>query len=126
MISSDPTDSSSNFRCATCGKLFARAALAELEEDLLRRAEAADKSSAEELEALLRECSLGKVGPNSHIAVALKRHLVYVYGRTPGKMLHQGWGKFLTLRTTNWFVSLRKIEISALVLPRKFDITLSS
>ena len=107
MISSAPTDSSSDFRCDACGKPFARAALAELEEDLLRRAEGADKGSDAELEGLLREC-LGRVGPTSHVALALKRHLVYVYGRTPGRMLHQGWGKSLTLRT-NWFLSLRKI-----------------
>ena len=88
MTSPVPTDYASDFRCDKCEKVFPRATLVEVEEELLGRVEGADKSSDAELEGLLREC-LGRVSPTSHVVLALKRHLVYVYGRTPGRMLHQ-------------------------------------
>ena len=70
----DPTDHDSDFRCDRCGKAFPRAALARLEEELLGRVEDADKGDDGELEGLLMEC-LGRVGPTSHIVMAIKRHL---------------------------------------------------
>ena len=54
--------------------MFPRAALADLEDDLLGRVECADKNSEEELEELLGEC-VRRVAPTSHIVLSLKRHL---------------------------------------------------
>ena len=54
--------------------MFPRATLADLEEELLGKVEGADKNNDAELEELLREC-LRRVGPTSHVVVALKRHL---------------------------------------------------
>ena len=54
--------------------MFPRAALADLEDDLLGRVECADKNSEEELEELLGEC-LRRVAPTSHVVLSLKRHL---------------------------------------------------
>ena len=70
----DPTDHDSDFRCDQCGKAFPRAALARLEEELLGRVEDAEKGDDAELEGLLVEC-LRRVGPTSHIVMAIKRHL---------------------------------------------------
>ena len=70
----DPTDHGSDFRCDQCGKAFPRAALARLEEELLGRVEDAEKGDDAELEGLLGEC-LERVGPTSHVVMAIKRHL---------------------------------------------------
>ena len=74
MTSTDPTDYDSDFRCDKCEAILPRAALVELEEELLGKVEGADKNNDAELEELLREC-LRRVGPTSHVVVALKRHL---------------------------------------------------
>ncbi len=88
LISTDPLSYTAEYACDECHASVSRADLDTVEDDLVEKVEAVDTSDVEAVAALLNEC-LEHVRPTNYLALSLKRHLVHLYGRTPGWRLNE-------------------------------------
>ncbi|XP_059093239.1 SET domain-containing protein SmydA-8-like isoform X3 [Tigriopus californicus] len=88
VISLKPLDYDSDFKCEQCDFLLSRKEREQIEDGLTENLDKIDKNDDDGLEKLL-ESALLKVQDTHFIVTAIKRYLVYIYGRVPGRMLHQ-------------------------------------
>lgn len=88
VISLEPLNYESDFKCDQCDFRLTRKEREQVEDGLTEQLDAIDKNDDEGLEKLL-ESALLKVQDTHFIVTAIKRYLIYIYGRVPGRMLHQ-------------------------------------
>ena len=88
MISINPLDYDSKAQCQTCQKTMERKAVTKIEDELTSLIEGIDRSDGVELEICLNKV-LKKVPESNYLALLVKRHLIYVWGRLEGYLMHQ-------------------------------------
>lgn len=88
MISINPLDYDSKVQCKTCQNTLERKAVTKIEDELTSLIEAIDKSDGDDLEKGLKKV-LEKVPESNYLAMLVKRHLIYVWGRLDGYLMHQ-------------------------------------
>ena len=75
-------DYTTNYKCESCGRVFDNQIICKVKEDIDELIEKTSKKDFEELENIL-ESNRNTLFTSHSLMLAIKRHLIYIYGRNP-------------------------------------------
>lgn len=88
ILPEDPIEFNSSVKCFKCAEIYDKDQIRQSESDFLQEIDECDKKDPKAMETLLDKCQ-SSLYPTHYLIIALKRHLIYAYGRIPGYFLNE-------------------------------------